>query len=126
MSWDPDWAPPPPSPDGLVRLPPRSQARVSTPALFWVKGSSESPGWRRREWTRDRGEGMWVPLVSRDKAPGKASQQPGLLFARGQLLQTLRPQDPQKEGGRRREPPPAQVLLAPALLPAGGRTGEEA
>ena len=50
VSWDPDWSaqtgPATPSPDG-----PTISSRlsvwivwVSTPALFWVKGSSESPG----------------------------------------------------------------------------------
>lgn len=37
-----------------------------------------------------------MPLVSKDETPGKASKQPGLLFAQGQLLQALRPQDFQK------------------------------
>lgn len=41
-------------------------------------------------------KGLWVPLVSTDKAPGEASKQLSLLFAQGQLLQALRPQDFQK------------------------------
>lgn len=42
------------------------------------------------------GGGWGVPLVSKDEAPGKASKQPRILFAQGQLLQALRPQDFQK------------------------------
>lgn len=46
----------------------------------------------QRPWLR----GCGVSLVSKDKAPGEASKQPSLLFAQGQLWQTLKPQDFQK------------------------------
>lgn len=45
-----------------------------------------------------------MSLDSKDKAPGKASKQPSLLFAQGQLWQTRKPQDFQKGWGRRGEP----------------------
>lgn len=62
-----------------------------------MKGSSESPRLRaerldQRPWLGACG----VPLLSKDEAPGKASKQPSLLFAQGQLLQALRSQDFQK------------------------------
>lgn len=54
-----------------------------------------------------------VPLVSKDKAPGRASKQPRLLFAQGQLLQTPRPQDFQK--GQKKEG--RTTLLTRCCLP---------
>lgn len=58
-----------------------------------------------------------MPLVSKDEAPGKASKQPSLLFAQGQLLQALRPQDFQK-GWREEGQPilPTRCCLPPSCF----------